>query len=221
MAKDPAFLFYFQDFAFGTRRMDRRHKGAYVDLLIEQADLFARGKDYHMSLDKIIEVLENDFDCWEKISEKFVEKKAHFFNLKLLEVQTDRKNYSLSRKNNRMGKGPNKKDMSNISDSYDSHMEDVIEDVNVIRIVKEVISDLNQKAGTNYKHTSAKTRSLVRARVNDGFTEKDFFTVHDKKVKDWLGTEHAKYLRPETLYSNKFEGYLNQLDSPKKESQFL
>ena len=30
------------------------------------------------------------------------------------------------------------------------------------------------------------------------------------KSKQWLNTEMEKYLRPETLFSNKFEGYLNE-----------
>lgn len=76
--------------------------------------------------------------------------------------------------------------------------------------VKNIIDYLNQKAGTQYKHTSKKTNDMVRARFNEGFTEQDFFTVIDKKCADWKGTEWEKFIRPETLFSNKFEGYLNQ-----------
>ena len=32
----------------------------------------------------------------------------------------------------------------------------------------------------------------------------------EKKAKEWMGTEMEKYLRPETLFGPKFEGYLNQ-----------
>jgi uncharacterized phage protein (TIGR02220 family) len=32
----------------------------------------------------------------------------------------------------------------------------------------------------------------------------------DNKVSDWKGTDYEKYLRPETLFGNKFEAYVNQ-----------
>ena len=73
-----------------------------------------------------------------------------------------------------------------------------------------IISYLNKKAQTNYKSTSAKTRSLIDARLKD-FTEADFYTVIDKKVKEWLGDSKMQgFLRPETLFGTKFESYLNQ-----------
>ena len=40
--------------------------------------------------------------------------------------------------------------------------------------------------------------------------EEDFYKVINIKSKQWLNTEMEKYLRPETLFSNKFEGYLNE-----------
>lgn len=52
--------------------------------------------------------------------------------------------------------------------------------------------------------------SLIRARLNEGFVEEDFFKVIDTKCKQWLNTNMEKFLRPETLFSNKFEGYLNE-----------
>ncbi|MDE5670376.1 MAG: conserved phage C-terminal domain-containing protein, partial [Eubacterium sp.] len=74
----------------------------------------------------------------------------------------------------------------------------------------------NQKASTNYRETIVKTKSLINARLNEGFTVDDFEKVIDNKVSEWKGTEYEKYLRPETLFSNKFESYLNQ--KPKIES---
>lgn len=38
----------------------------------------------------------------------------------------------------------------------------------------------------------------------------------DNKVAEWKGTDMEKFLRPETLFGNKFEGYLNQQVSNKK-----
>lgn len=76
-------------------------------------------------------------------------------------------------------------------------------------IYAPVISFLNEKAGTKYKPTSGKTQALIRARVNEGFTLEDFETVIGKKCAEWMGTDMEKYLRPETLFGTKFEGYLN------------
>lgn len=72
-----------------------------------------------------------------------------------------------------------------------------------------IVSYLNEKAGTSYKATTAKTKSAINARLAEGFTVDDFRTVIDKKCAEWIGTDMEKYLRPETLFGTKFEGYLN------------
>ncbi len=77
-------------------------------------------------------------------------------------------------------------------------------------IYSRVITQLNQLTGKNYKPTTKKTIDCIDARLNEDFTEKDFYKVIEIKTKEWLGTEYEKYLRPETLFGNKFEGYLNQ-----------
>lgn len=77
---------------------------------------------------------------------------------------------------------------------------------------KEIIGYLNNKLGTNYKDTTVATRRLVNARMNEGYTVDDFKQVIDKKYKEWGNDEDmSAYLRPNTLFSNKFESYLNQL----------
>ena len=74
----------------------------------------------------------------------------------------------------------------------------------------EIIAYLNEKCCTRYKATKS-TKELIHARIEEGFTKEDFFTVIDKKVKDWKGTEWEKYLRPSTLFNaSKFQGYLNE-----------
>jgi uncharacterized phage protein (TIGR02220 family) len=77
-------------------------------------------------------------------------------------------------------------------------------------IVADVISYLNGKARTKYRIVEA-TKKLIKARLNDGYSLDDFRTVIDKKCAEWLGTDQQKYLRPETLFGTKFDGYLNQL----------
>ena len=77
-------------------------------------------------------------------------------------------------------------------------------------IYSRIIEYLNSKTGKAYKSTTKKTQSLIKSRLDEGFNEEEFFKVIDNKVAEWKGTEYEKYLRPETLFGNKFEGYLNQ-----------
>lgn len=78
-------------------------------------------------------------------------------------------------------------------------------------VCKGIVEYLNIKAGTKYKPSIQKTRDSIQARLNDGFTVDDFKVVIDNKVNEWKNDKvMCKYLRPETLFSNKFEGYLNQ-----------
>jgi uncharacterized phage protein (TIGR02220 family) len=75
----------------------------------------------------------------------------------------------------------------------------------------EIVAYLNQKTNSSYKTTSKKTKDLIRARCNEGFTFEDFKTVIDKKTQEWLHDQNmSRYLRPETLFGTKFESYLNQ-----------
>ena len=71
------------------------------------------------------------------------------------------------------------------------------------------IAYLNQKLGKNYKYVDKNTK-LVNARLKEGYTIDDFKTVIDKKVAEWQNGDMTKYLRPETLFGTKFDGYLNQ-----------
>lgn len=81
---------------------------------------------------------------------------------------------------------------------------------NILDEIKEIIDYLNIKSNSHYKYSSDKTKSLIKARMDDGFTLDDFKAVIDKKYNEWVGTDMEKYLRPETLFGNKFESYLNQ-----------
>lgn len=84
--------------------------------------------------------------------------------------------------------------------------------------IKIIIDYLNEKTGKKYRYRSKGTQRIITARLNEGFTVEDFKTVIDNKVNDWLNdSKMSQYLRPETLFGNKFEGYLNQSITKKKE----
>lgn len=102
---------------------------------------------------------------------------------------------------------------ASVSDSVsdtDSDTDTVSVSDNNTEIYKNVINYLNSVCGTNYRYTTPKTQKQISARLKEGFTEKDFYTVINKKSKEWFGTDMEKFLRPETLFGTKFESYLNQ-----------
>lgn len=75
----------------------------------------------------------------------------------------------------------------------------------------EIVDYLNLKTKSKFRSSSQATQRLIKARFNDGFTLDDFKQVIDTKSDEWLRDKKMSiYLRPETLFSNKFEGYLNQ-----------
>lgn len=76
---------------------------------------------------------------------------------------------------------------------------------------QEIIEYLNAEAKTKYQHKSKKTRELINVRWKEGFTLEDFKQVIDTKTTQWLNNPKMSiYLRPLTLFGNKFESYLNE-----------
>lgn len=77
--------------------------------------------------------------------------------------------------------------------------------------IEQIVEYLNRRAGTAFRASSKATAAHIKARLAEGFTVEDFRTVIDRKVADWGHDQKmAKYLRPETLFGTKFEGYLNE-----------
>lgn len=112
-------------------------------------------------------------------------------------------------------------DTDTVTDSDSSKKKEIVKRKHEEELKREneeicnIVDYLNQKLGTKYQHSSKKTQDCIKARLHENFTEDDFYKVIDTKVEEWKGTKLAIYLRPETLFGNKFEGYLNQ--KPKTE----
>jgi uncharacterized phage protein (TIGR02220 family) len=77
-------------------------------------------------------------------------------------------------------------------------------------VYEDIINFLNQATGKNYKTSSVINRKFITQRLNDGFSIEDFKQVISVKSTNWLGSKMEQFLRPETLFSNKFESYLNE-----------
>lgn len=75
----------------------------------------------------------------------------------------------------------------------------------------EIVRHLNEAVGASYRPSSKKTRQLIRARWEEGFRLPDFIAVIDTMEDAWgEDPKMSAYLRPETLFGTKFEGYLNR-----------
>ncbi len=89
-----------------------------------------------------------------------------------------------------------------------------------------ILEDLSKrtKSKKGFSPLAKSNQNLIKARMSEGFTVENFITVNEKKVKQWLhDPEMSKYLRPATLYGNKFDGYLNEVvcDLPATNSNSL
>ena len=80
----------------------------------------------------------------------------------------------------------------------------------VITATDKIVGYLNKKAHTNFKTNSKRTQRYIFERFSEGYAAQDFKTVIDKKYDDWAETEFEKYLRPSTLFGDRFEDYLNE-----------
>lgn len=79
------------------------------------------------------------------------------------------------------------------------------------RIYSQIIDYLNGESGRDYTAKSKGTQRHIDARINEGRTMEDFKLVIDCKVAQWKNDpKMSEYLRPETLFGSKFEGYLEQ-----------
>jgi|TARA_R110000823_G_scaffold42227_5_gene110746 uncharacterized phage protein (TIGR02220 family) len=106
--------------------------------------------------------------------------------------------------------------IANLEKCY-SDQDDTSEEIKFI--IHEAILHLNKRIKTNHRTDSIITLRLVRARYNKGYRLEDFIKVIDTKVREWKGTDMAKFLRPSTLFSlGHFDEYLQQaaLDGPRE-----
>lgn len=125
----------------------------------------------------------------------------------------------------------NRKNRKSTKDNENNESNEINESVHYINsisnsnLIVQVISYLNEKTKANFSEKTTNTIKHISARINEGRTIEDFKKVIDIKILEWIGTEQAKYLRPDTLFGSKFESYLNQhlitkIEKQKPESAF-
>jgi hypothetical protein len=129
--RDPAFLFYDGDAARDVSHMNRLERGCYFDIIQAQRKF---GK---LSEQVIKKILGKDFDgCWEAVKMCLTYENHMYFIGWLEESSIKRREYSESRRLNRIGSLDTKSKES--AKSYDKHMVNENKDGNVI-VVKDKI----------------------------------------------------------------------------------
>lgn len=78
--------------------------------------------------------------------------------------------------------------------------------------VAEVIDYLNEITGKRFKSTTKATKTLISARIKEGYSFGDFKKVIDVKWQEWQDDpKQKKYVQPSTLFApSHFDNYLNQ-----------
>lgn len=184
MAKDPAFLFYSSDFLTGTFTFTDEQVGKYVRLLCLQ----------HQQGRLTEEDMRNICKTYDKrIYSKFVkDSEGLYFNSRLDIESLKRKNYSESRKNNRLTK------------SYVKHMENENEDEDDNKNVYE-IENKNGYGFENFWNDYDK-------KVGDKIRIEKKFNKLSQGIRELIKIYIPKYKesQPDKKYRKNPETFLNQ-----------
>ena len=122
MAKDPAFLFYSNDFISGTQFFSDSQVGIYIRLLCAQHQ---HGRLNEKDMMFICKTYDKD------VFSKFIkDSDGKWYNQRFEDEMFKRKKYSESRSKNRSS-------IKKICSTYDNHMENENENENIIDIKKE------------------------------------------------------------------------------------
>ena len=84
------------------------------------------------------------------------------------------------------------------------------DEVKVLDNVDIIIEYLNKVTNKNYTTKNKATIKDIQARIKEGYVFDDFKYVVDIKASQWMNTEMEQYLRPQTLFGNKFNSYINE-----------
>ena len=207
MAKDPAVLFYTADFLVGVSGLTMEERGQYITLLcLQHQKGHLSDKDILINVGKISEDVLAKFE---------VDEEGKRYNARMENELIKYENYQQLKKEHAQkaatARWSNARALHEQCTSNAMRVDNDIDNDNVLESIKLVINYLNSKLNTKYKSSSEYIKKNIRARLGEGFTPEDFYTVIDKKFKEWTGTKYEKFLRPETLFGTKFQEYLNQI----------
>jgi uncharacterized protein YdaU (DUF1376 family) len=181
--KDPAFLFYPNDYLGGTMGMTLEEKGAYIELLILQ---FNRG---HMTSHMVGHTVGQ---VWEGIKDKFtMDENGCYYNKRLETEIIKRQKYSNSRRNNLEGKNQYTKNEVKTNGHMTSHMENenenrIILDSTIIKepkIEKKFIPPTLQEVIDYFNEKGYSKEAATKA--FNFYSAGDWSDSKGSKVKNW------------------------------------
>lgn len=204
MAKDPAFLLYYQDFSFGTRYMSLAAKGAYIDILCHLADKHTISKEHIFIICQSSDSLMNEI-----VTKLVVDSNGEYYSERLRTEVEKRKSYAKSRRENRLKTVNKQKNQGkNISKSYVKHMEDEnengIEDVNEFLSLEKSekpflqITCVDWQADEDFVQAYAGWRVMLFVEYRTSFSESQHLAAV-KFLKDFTKSEAIACLYKATL----------------------
>ena len=201
--KDPAVLFYTADFLADTTLWTYEELGRYIKLLCIQ---HLQGG---VSEDDFIAVV----GTCKRVSDKFTKGEDGLYrNKRMAEEAESRRKFTESRRANAYKRNTSNASaelVHSICNASAEHMENENINGNInVNIIKDVIAWLNKCSGNDFDYTSKFISSLVASCIERGYTYDDLIAVINFKFEEWAGTDMAKYLRPSTLFGDKFDQYL-------------
>jgi uncharacterized phage protein (TIGR02220 family) len=204
MNKSPAFNFYSSDFLTKTTLMNYTQKGKFIHLLCLQH------QQGHLEPEDFFDIV--DPTDRKLVSQFVLDNEGKYYNEDLEKVLTQKSKHIDKQRENakkRWEKDTMRWQCDGNAKAMPLEIEIEIDNSNIS--YKDIIEYLNNKTNRSYNYKAKKNQEMIKARFNEGYTIEDFKKVIDNKCSDWLNDDKMnEYLRPETLFSNKFDGYLNK-----------
>ena len=132
--------------------------------------------------------------------------------------KTTQNNRSVEKQPNAKKNNPNDNENDNDNDNEnENENESGLNPDSAPSLSSSLVDYLNKKTGSNCRATKS-VAERIGDLVADGYTAEDMARVIDLKVSEWGGSEKMRqYLRPSTLFGEKFEEYVQQPDPPEVE----
>lgn len=180
MAKDPAFLFYPQDFITGTMFFTDEQIGIYIKLLCAQHQ--HGGLINKVTFNQIVK-------SHEIIKNKFVESEEGFYNERLMNEMIKRNNKSNNLSANALKRWNKQKECK--SNAIASSLNMPIENENEIYINKEKVSKFKKPSLEEVRQYCAERNKGVDAERWFNYYESNGWQIGKNKMKNWKAAVHT------------------------------
>jgi uncharacterized protein YdaU (DUF1376 family) len=184
MSKDPAFLFYPQDFITGTMFMNNEQVGLYVRLLCAQ-------HQHGGIIDK--DLFNQTVQNVKIVKDKFIESEDGFYNQRLMDEMVKRKKKSSNLSLNALKRWEKEKEYKGNAIALPKHMpiENENEDVNV-NVIKKNKRDFFQKPTLDEVLSYCKERNGgVDGHKFFNYYESNGWKVGKNTMKNWKAAVHT------------------------------